>query len=183
MAPEEGSASETCLFSGRRSGTLTAEEFFAASGPEVTIKSIFLPVISCIIAVFLFLTGIHMPSPVSIAAKHLSNLAAPLSMMVIGQSMIHIKFKELFGDIRLIVFSLIKLVAIPIVGIFILRLIIHDEMLLNACYIILATPIGSMTAMFAQQYGSNYSLAARGVALSTLMSVLTIPLVALLIGC
>jgi predicted permease len=55
-------------------------------------------------------------------------------------------------------------------------------MILNVCYIILATPVGSMTAMMAQQYGGNYSLASRGVALSTLLSVATIPLVALLIG-
>lgn len=139
-------------------------------------------VISCFLAVAIYVSGIHMPSPISISAKHLSSLAAPLSMMVIGQSMIHISLKELFGDVRLLVFSIIKLIVIPIIGIFILRLFIQDEMILNVCYIILATPVGSMTAMMAQQYGGNYSLASRGVALSTLLSVATIPLVALLIG-
>ena len=68
-----------------------------------------------------------MPSFISISAKHLSNLAAPLSMMVIGQSMIHMKPKELIGDIRLLVFSLIKLIAIPIVGVLLLRLFVKDK--------------------------------------------------------
>jgi predicted permease len=42
----------------------------------------------------------------------------------------------------------------------------------------LATPIGSMTTMMAQEYHADYSLTAQGVALSTLFSVVTIPLVA-----
>ncbi len=138
-------------------------------------------VIASLLAIVIYVSGIHMPSPISISAKHLSNLAAPLSMMVIGQSMIHLKPRELFGDIRLLSFSLIKLIAIPIIGIFILKLFIQDPMILNVCYIMLATPIGSMTAMVAQQYGGNYSLASKGVALSTVISVFTIPLVALLV--
>ena len=101
--------------------------------------------------------------------------------MVIGQSMIHFKFKEMFEDVRLLVFSLIKLLSLPIIGVLLLRLFIDDPMIINVCYIMLATPIGSMTAMVAQQYGSNYGLASRGVALSTVLSVVTIPLLSLVL--
>ena len=137
--------------------------------------------ISSVLAIVIYITGINMPEIIKISAKHLSNLAAPLSMMVIGQSMIHIRLKELFGDVRLLVFSLVKLIVIPILGVTLLRLFIHDEMIINVCYIMLATPIASMSAMVAQQYGGNYALASRGVALSTLLSVVTIPLVELLL--
>ena len=102
-------------------------------------------------------------------------------MMVIGQSMIHMKVKEVFGDIRLFIFSLIKLVAIPIVGIFILKLFITDALILNVCYIMLATPVASMAAMLAQQFDGDYKLASKGVALTTILSVITIPLVSLII--
>ncbi len=143
-----------------------------------TLKKILNPgIFSSLLAVVIYVSGIAMPEFIKISAKHLSSLAAPLSMMVIGQSMIHIRLKELFGDARLLVFSLIKLIAVPILGVTLLRLFIHDEMLINVCYIMLATPIGSMTAMVAQQYGGNYELASKGVALSTLLSVVTIPLV------
>ena len=54
-------------------------------------------------------------------------------MMVIGQSMVHIKVKDLFGDLRLLVFSLIKLIIVPVVGVFLLKLFIRDEMFLNVC--------------------------------------------------
>lgn len=138
-------------------------------------------VISSVLAIAIYVSGLHMPSFVSITAKHLGSLAAPLSMMVIGQSMASIKVKELFGDGRLLIFSLIKLIIIPITGILLLSLFVDDKLILRVCYIMLATPIGSMTAMVAQQYGGNYTLASRGVALSTLLSVVTIPLISVFI--
>ena len=138
-------------------------------------------VIASLLAIVLFVTRLPMPEFVKITAEHLSHLAAPLSMMVIGQSMVHFNLKDMFGDVRLLIFSLIKLIPLPMVGILLLKLFIQDEMILHVCYIMLATPIGSMTAMVAQQYGGNYGLASKGVALSTIMSVITIPLVSLLI--
>ncbi len=138
-------------------------------------------VISCIISITIYVSGIHMPSFITSSAKHLSSIAAPLSMMVIGQSMTSIKVRELFGDVKLLVFSLIKLIAVPILGVLLLGLFIDDKLILQVCYVMLATPIGSMTAMVAQQYGGNYALASKGVALSTLLSVATIPLISLLL--
>ena len=138
-------------------------------------------VISSLLAIIIYVSGIHMPEILKISTKHFSNVAAPLSMMVIGQSMIHFDVKGMLGDVRLLVFSLIKLIAFPIIGVLLLRLFIQDPLILNVCYIMLAVPIGSMTAMVAQQYGGNYGLASRGVALSTVLSVVTIPLVSLVL--
>ncbi len=145
---------------------------------KVQIKKIInIGVISCVLSMGIYLSGVKMPAFVSSSVSYLSGLTAPLSMMVIGQSMIHIKFRELFTDVRLLVFSLIKLIIIPIAGILILRLFIHDEIILGVSMIMLATPVGSMTAMLAQQYDGDYALASKAVALTTIISVGTIPLV------
>lgn len=155
-------------------------ERFTGSGFKLS-KFINVGVISCTAAVVIYISGIVMPEFLVSSANRLASLAAPLSMMVIGQSMIHISLKELFGDVRLLVFSLIKLTVIPAIGVLILRTFIANEMLINVCFIILATPIGSMTAMLSQQYGGNYRIASIGVALSTLLSVVTIPMVSFLL--
>ena len=57
--------------------------------------------------------------------------------------------------------------------------VIDNEMLCGVCMVMLATPAASMTAMLAQQYGDEESgeQAAKGVALTTLLSVVTIPIV------
>lgn len=144
-------------------------------------KAINVGTIACVLALTIYIARIPVPAFLQTTASSLSGLTGPLSMMVIGQSMIHIKAKDMFGDVRLIIFSLLKLIAIPIAGIFILRLFITDELILNVCYIMLATPVASMSAMLAQQYDGDYELASKGVAVTTILSVITIPLVSLLI--
>ena len=144
-------------------------------------KAVNVGTIACAVSLIIYIFGIPVPDFLKTTASSLSGLTGPLSMMVIGQSMINMKAKEMFGDIRLFIFSLIKLVAVPVVGIMILKLFITDELILNVCYIMLATPVASMAAMLAQQYDGDYKLASKGVALTTILSVITIPLVSLLI--
>ena len=138
-------------------------------------------VIACILSVCLYISDVSMPTVIKTTVMDLSKLTAPLSMIVIGQSMTHFKLGKLFADLRLMIFSVIKLILIPIVGILLLKLMISDAMILGVCLIMMATPVGSMTAMLAQQYDGNYEMASRGVALTTLLSVITIPLVSFIL--
>ena len=48
--------------------------------------------------------------------------------------------------------------------------------------VVLATPVGSMTAMLAQQYDGDYEMASKGVALTTILSVATMPIVSVIVG-
>ena len=57
-----------------------------------------------------------------------------------------------------------------------------DPMICGVCMVMLATPVASMAAMLAQQYDGNYALAAKGVALTTILSVVTMPVVAAVLG-
>lgn len=129
------------------------------------------------LALFLYIAQIPMPQFIKTTASGLSNLTSPLSMMVIGISLCKILLRKLFSDIKLLLYSLVKLLVIPIVGMFIINRIVDNKMLCHVCMIILATPAASMVVMLAEQYDGNEELAARIVALSTLLSVVTIPLV------
>ncbi len=138
--------------------------------------------ISVFAAITLYLLHVHVPEPIEDVITSLGNLTVPLSMMVIGYSLEGMKISDLLGDVKLMVFTIIKLIIIPIVGMLILRLFISDPILLGVCFVMIATPVGSMTAMLAQHYGGDEDTASRGVALSTLLSVATIPLVGLILG-
>lgn len=146
------------------------------------LKQVFnIGVIACFVSLFVYLLKIPAPQFVVTSVKSLAALAAPLSMMVLGASLADMHLAELFTDVRLIAFSLIKQIVVPVAGMLIFRQFVHDEALLGVCLIMLATPVGSMTAMLAQQYDGNFRLTTKGVALTTLMSVGTIPLVAALV--
>lgn len=138
--------------------------------------------VCCVAALVLSQWNITVPGPVRAIITHLSNLTAPLSMMVIGASMVHISLRSLCRDMKLVTFTLIKLIILPVILLAVLKGMVHDEVLLGVCLVMVATPVASMTAMLAQQYDGNYELASKGVALSTILSVATMPLVSLLTG-
>lgn len=138
-------------------------------------------VIACILTIIIYLTGIQMPEFVQKTVTNLSNLTAPLSMMVIGASLATIDLKKLFMDARLLVFSVIKLIIIPVIGMMIIKQFVGNEIICGVCMVMLATPVGSMTAMLAQQYDGDYEMASKGVALTTILSVVTMPLVSALV--
>lgn len=129
-------------------------------------------------ALGLYFGNVHMPNIFVQVFDMFANLTAPLSMMVIGASFGQMSFVELAKDVRLLVFSAIKLVGIPVVGMAAISEFVDSPTLLGVCLIMLATPVGSMTAMLAQQYGCDSELASKGVAFTTLLSVATIPAVA-----
>lgn len=139
-------------------------------------------VISSVIALVIYFARIHMPDFIVTTAESLSKITAPLSMMVIGASFLDFKLKELFTDIRLLIFSAVKLLLLPIAGTWIIMQFVPDRMICGVCMVMLATPVGSMTAMLAQQYDGDYGLASKGVALTTILSVVTMPVVAAVLG-
>ncbi|MDO4312841.1 MAG: AEC family transporter [Eubacteriales bacterium] len=138
-------------------------------------------VVACLIAVVLYLASVPVPQFVKTTVSGLSGLTAPLSMMVIGISLSAISLKELFLDVKLLVYAAVKLLIIPIIGTLIIRQFVSNELLVAVCMIMLATPVASMSVMLAQQYDRNVELASKGVAITTLLSVVTIPLVSAIV--
>lgn len=139
-------------------------------------------VIACILTILIYITRIPVAKPIESTITQLSNLTAPLSMMVIGASMADMDLKGLVTDVRLLLFSVVKLIGIPLLGVTLIKLFGLEPKIVGVCMIMLATPVGSMTAMLAQQYDGNYELASRGVALTTLLSVATMPFVSMILG-
>ena len=133
-------------------------------------------VISVFLSLMLYILQIPVPESIESVVDQLAGLTVPLSMMVIGYSLGGMELRKLFTNTRLMIFSVIKLIIIPLVTMFVLHFFITDPTLLGVCFIMVATPVGSMTAMFAEMYDGDKETASMGVALTTLLSVITIPL-------
>ena len=148
-------------------------------GTVEIVKKIFnIGVIACIAAMLLYFLQTPVPSFLQTFITNLGNLTAPLSMMIIGASLAQMPLKELFLDKKLLLFSLVKLLLLPAVWMIMVNRVAEQEILRGVCLVMMATPAGSMTAMLAQQYGGDYETASRGVALTTVLSVITMPLLA-----
>lgn len=133
--------------------------------------------ISGIISIVLFFMQIPVPKMICALSAGLSNLTGPLSMLVIGISIAAMELKDLFTDVKLLKFALIKLLAVPVAAMLLVCQVIDNRLICEVFLVMMATPAASMCAMLSQQYGRDYELAAKGVALTTILSVVTMPIV------
>lgn len=133
--------------------------------------------ISGIISIVLFFMQIPVPKMICSLSAGLSNLTGPLSMLVIGISIAAMELKDLFTDVKLLKFALIKLLAVPVAAMLLVCQVIDNRLICEVFLVMMATPAASMCAMLSQQYGGDYELAAKGVALTTILFVVTMPIV------
>lgn len=153
----------------------------AASVKDILRKIFNIGVIACIIALILYIGRVPVPSVLEDTVDYLSSLTAPLSMIIIGDSMTKIKAKELLSDWRLLIFAVVSPLIVPAAGVLVLKGCGITGTFLGVCMIMMATPVGSMNVMLAQQYDGDYELASKGVALTTVLSVVTIPVISMLV--
>ena len=99
-----------------------------STGEKVSLKESFsikrvmnVGVIACIITIIVYFLQIPVPSFIKTTTTHLSNLTAPLSMMVIGASLATMDIKKLFMDGKLLLFSVLKLLVIPVLEVLLIR--------------------------------------------------------------
>lgn len=127
----------------------------------------------------LFLTGWKLPAFVNDALSMLGGTTTPLTMFVIGARLISLRADHL-RDSRLLLSCALRLLVFPAM-ILLLRLTPLPEMVISSVYLCTAMPGAAMTAMQAELYDSDKELASRGVALSTALSMATVPLMLMLV--
>lgn len=134
-------------------------------------------VISCVAAVVIFATGVVMPESVCTFFNYVGNAAVPLSMILIGASVAQGGKKEFFLDKKMYAFIAVKMLAIPIAAALLLRLLPWPAMVEGVFILMLAMPVGSIVVMIAAESGNDAIECTKGSILTTLVSVLTIPVV------
>lgn len=138
-------------------------------------------VIAAVTALVMFLAGLRFPEPVTDTLNTVGAITTPLSMLVIGSSLASLPLKETFANVRVYVFSLYKLVVLPVIIWLIGRMFIDSFMVLGVLVIISAMPCAAVTVMLCNEYGNDAELAARYVFVSTVLSVITIPVLAFML--
>ena len=136
-------------------------------------------IIAVIGGMALFLTGWTLPSFVNSALDMMGATTTPLAMFVIGARLISLR-REHLQDVKLLLVCGLRLVIFP-ATILLLRLTPLPEMVVSSVYLCTAMPCAALTAMQAERWDCEKELASRGVALSTALSMLTVPLMLMLV--
>ena len=144
---------------------------------KFTVRRILLTpgVIAAALSIALFVSPIKLPEPIYVAASFMGDLNTPLGMLVLGAYLAQIDFRLVFADKAVWKPSLLRLILIPAISVVLLTVIPLDQTAKLALLVGVATPTAIASAMFAQIHGTDYLFSTRVVALTTLLSLVTLP--------
>lgn len=129
------------------------------------------------IGLFFYLTHIPLPYVVSETFNSLSGLNTPLAMILLGSYIAKSKLLDIFTSKAAYWTTFLRLILYPLFGTFILWLLPLDNyLILMVLAIASAAPSAINTALFSQIYGGDYQYGARIVVLTTLLSIVTLPI-------
>lgn len=137
--------------------------------------------ISFIISILLYIFKLNEISYLKNIAQSISQMNSPLAMMIIGIYMSEVSIKDIFTRRATYLCSLVRLFLIPIISLIVFKFIpFGSEEVKLAVFIVLSAPVGANVAMFAQKYNRDYTYAVEIVILSTILSLISLPLLIIL---
>lgn len=130
------------------------------------------------IGFLIFVTGLgdKLPDVVTGALSGIAATNSPLAMLVLGVYLAQTELKSLVTTPRIYLLSAVRLLLVPLVTILVFHFIPALEAIKLAILVAAFAPIGSNTAVYAQLYDRDYSYACKAIAQSTVLSVITLPL-------
>lgn len=148
---------------------------------SLSAKVLFSPaMIAAFVAALMVAFGVRTPDIIARPVTMVGNITIPAALMVIGSSMARLPLKEIIGSPKVYVASLLRLVVVPLSVYFLFRFCGVTDVINNINTVIIAMPVASYGTMFCMKYGRNPSLMTEMTFITTLGSILTIPLITLL---
>lgn len=111
----------------------------------------------------------------------IADMVTPLSMIVIGIKLANVNFKKLFTNLWVYYSCALKLIAMSIISMLIVSFLPVSTIVKYAVFFTMSMPSATSTAMFAIKFDADGEFASIVVLLSTVLSILTIPLMFLVI--
>lgn len=138
-------------------------------------------IIAAIIAFLVVLFPVSVPTQLHTLIGSVGSITTPLAMIVIGSQLAEVSFVEALKNKKLYSTAFVKLVVNPVVVFAVLSLIFGPVMQVKVAALLSGLPTAGNVTMLCSEYDGDAYLSAQGTCISTLLSILTIPvLIALL---
>lgn len=129
------------------------------------------------LGIIVFLFQINVPFPIKNAAQMIGNMTTPLSMIIIGAIIESANLKDALSDLQAYVLSAMRLLLMPLLVYFLVMFIDIPKIASDICIVVLAMPMSVNAAVFAERFEAEPLFASEVVTVSTLLSMLTIPII------
>ena len=138
-------------------------------------------IVSVFIGFAMFLTSTKLPGPINDTLIMVGNTTTPLSMIFVGSILADMEAKKIFTNKHVFVGSMVRLIVLPLIVLVTLKLFQMNDMMIGIPVIITAMPAAANCAIFATKYGNDYHMGSQAVFISTLLSMISIPLIVMLL--
>lgn len=136
------------------------------------------PTMICIaLGVGMYFMQLKFPEPAERAISYIASMNTPLAMLIAGMNIVRSGLLQGLKRKRLYVTAAMKCFIAPIVTLFVLALLPVDATLRMTLLIASACPTGANGIMFAGKYNGDSKVASHMFALTTLCSIISIPVV------
>lgn len=168
----------------RRGASIEGGDDAEAASSGMSLRGMVNPgVVTTVAGAILYFAGATLPEALLMPLERLGNVTVPLAMMVAGAQLADVSFRDMLLDWRLLVFCAIKMLAMPVAVLLVLRPFVADVDLFACSMAVLSMPTGVLVSSLSLLYQPNAARQATSiVALTTVMSAITVPLVCLAVG-
>ena len=132
-------------------------------------------VICCVVAILIYVTKVPVPDVIKDVIGGVGGLTSVLAMILVGAGLAMIDIKKLFADVKVYIYTIIRQFALPLLAWLLIDRVIENRMLAIVTFIMLAMPVGNNSLLFATEYGRDEDVATRAIFITTVVSVISIP--------
>ncbi len=141
------------------------------------------PGILCsLIALSMYFAHLQFPVVLSETFSFVGGVTPPLTMLITGSILAEYPVKTIFQDHKIHAMLAMKLLFFPVLALILARLFFTNSVIIGIICLTFAMPCGAMCAMLSKEYKINTDTASSGVVFSTLLSLITIPIVYLVLA-
>lgn len=142
--------------------------------------------ISIAIGIILFLTRIHLPAIINNTLSAVGSMIGPASMIVTGMLFAGMNFKQIFANKRVYFVSFFRLIIVPVIALFLIKcsqlstFSSNGNKLMMIVFLAIITPSASTVTQMCQVYRNNSQYASAINVVTTLLAIVTMPLMVML---
>lgn len=134
-------------------------------------------IIAVVLGMILFLARINLPSIITSSVGYVAGATTPLSLICIGFMLSEADLKKVIKKWKMFLAAAIQLLLAPFITWAVTSLLQFPTEVIVICTLIQALPSATSLGLFAEKYGGNVTEASEMVVTSTLMSIVTLPVV------
>lgn len=156
---------------------------YTGNRSEISLKKAFFNpgVLGTLLSLLLFFLRIKLPYVLNQSVVYMAGLNTPLAMIVLGTYLVGINFAKSLKNKKLFLVVLLRLIVFPVISVVIGRLINISDEILQSIIIPSACPTATVATLFAAKYNLDAKYASEIVAVTTLLSIITIPMIMLIV--